>query len=78
MKAEQEYQVRLKSEEEARLAEDTIQAAKEHGHAQHRVEEGVRLTLEARRIAEEEYLGLKAEEARLKDNAEDQAHLKAE
>ena len=43
-----------------------------------KVEEGVRLALEARRRVEEDDLGLKAEEARLKSEAEEQAHLKAE
>ena len=58
----------MKAEEESRLVEDARQEAKEneHAHAQLKVEEGVRLALEARRRAEEDYLGLKAEEARLK------------
>ena len=43
-----------------------------------KVEEGVRLAFEARQRAEEEYLGLKYEDARLKSEAEEQVHLKAE
>ena len=43
-----------------------------------KVEEGVRLALEAKRRAEEEDLGLKAEEARVKSETEEQARLKAE
>ena len=37
-----------------------------------------RLALESRQKAKEEYLGIKAEEASLKSEAEDQARLKAE
>ena len=43
-----------------------------------KVEEEVRLTLEAKQISKEEDLGIKAEEARLKVEAEEQARLKAE
>ena len=43
-----------------------------------KVEEGVRLALEARRRVKGGYLGLKAEDARLKSEAEDQASFKAE
>ena len=43
-----------------------------------KVEEGVRLYLEARQRADEEDLGLKNEDARLKSEAEEQARLKAE
>ena len=68
----------MKAEEEARLVEDARQEAKENKHVQLKVKEGVRLALEARRRAEGEYLGLKAEEVRLKSEAEDQARLKAE
>ena len=68
----------MKAEEEARLAEDARQEAKEHENARLKVEEGVRLNLEARRRAEEEDLGVEAEEARLKDEAEEQARLKDE
>ena len=49
-----------------------------HGRKKRKVEEGVRFTLEARWRVEEEDLGLKAEEERLKSEAEDQARLKAE
>ena len=66
----------MKAEEEARLDKDGRKEANEHDHAQLKVEEGVRLTLEVRRRAED--LGLKAEEARLKAEAEEQARLKAE
>ena len=41
--------------------ENGKQEAKDHGHARLKVEEGVRLNLEARRRAEEEDLWLKAE-----------------
>ena len=68
----------MKAEEEARLVEDTSKEAKENEHAQLKVEEGVRLALEARRRAEEGDLGLKAEEARLKSESEEKALLKAE
>ena len=61
----------MKAEEEAHIVEDARQEAKENEHAQLKVEEGVRLSLEARRKAEEEDLGLKAEEARLKSEAEE-------
>ena len=43
-----------------------------------KLEEGVWIFLEARRRAEEKDLGLKAEDARLKSEAEEQARLKAE
>ena len=43
----------MNSEEEARLVEDARQEAKENEHAQLKVEEGVRLALEARQRAEE-------------------------
>ena len=59
----------MKAEEEACLIEDARKEAKENEHAQLKVEEGVRLALEARRRAEEEDLGLKAEDARLKSEA---------
>ena len=62
----------MKSEEEAHLVKDARQEAKEKYHEQLKVEEGVRLTLEARRRAEEEDLWLKSEEARLKSEAEEQ------
>ena len=67
----------MKAEEEASLAEDARKEAKENEHAQLKVAEGVRLTLEARHRAEDEDLGLKDEEARLKSEAEEQARLKA-
>ena len=56
----------MKAEEETRLAKYARQEAKEHVHAQLKVEEGVQLTLEARQRLEEEDIGLKAEEASLK------------
>ena len=68
----------MKAEEEARLFEYARKEAKDHEYAQLKVEEGVRLALEARWRAEEEDLGLKAEEARLKSESEEQARLKAE
>ena len=68
----------MKAEYEARLVEDTNQEANEHEHAQPKLEEGVRLTLEVRRRAEKEYLGLNNEEERLKSEAEDQTRFKAE
>ena len=68
----------MKLEEKARLVKDARQEAKYCENAQLKVEKGVCLSLEARRRAEEEDLGLKAEESRLKSEAEDQAHLKAE
>ena len=40
--------------------------AKENTHAQLRAEEGVFLALEMRHMAEDEYLGIKAENTRLK------------
>ena len=43
-----------------------------------KVEEGVRLAHEARHSAEEDCLGIKAEEARLESESEEQARLKAE
>ena len=55
--------------------EDTIQKAKDHDHARMKVEEEVCLTLEAGHIVEEEDLGLKAKEARLKAETEEQARL---
>ena len=61
----------MKAEEEERLVEDARQEEKEHGPAQLKVEEGVSLAIEARRRAEEEDLGLKAEESRLKYEAEE-------
>ena len=60
----------MKAEEEARIFKDARKEAKENEHAQLKVEEGVRLSLEVRRWAEEEDLGLKAEEARLESEAE--------
>ena len=63
---------------EACLVEDARQEAKEHDQTQLKVEEGVRLTLEARQIVDEDNLGLKDEEEMLKYEAEDQARLKAE
>ena len=68
----------MKAEEEARLVEDARNEAKENEHTQLKVEEGVRLALEARQRVEEEDLGLKAEEARLKSEAEEQACFKDE
>ena len=68
----------MKAEEEARLVENARQEAKENEHAQLKVEEGVLLALEARRRADKEDLRLKAEEARLKSETEEQARLKAE
>ena len=41
----------MKAEEEARLAKDARKEAKENEHAQLKVEEGVRLALEARQRA---------------------------
>ena len=67
----------MKAEEEARLVEDARQEANENEHAQLNIEEGVRLALYERWRAEEEDLGLNAEEARLKSEAEEQARLKA-
>ena len=67
----------MNSEEEARLVKYASQEAKEHGHAQLKIEEGVHLALKTRRRVEEEGLGLKAEDARLESEAEEQAHLKA-
>ena len=52
----------LNSEEEACLVKDARKEAKEHDHDQLNLEEGVRLALETRQRAEEEYLGLKDEE----------------
>ena len=43
----------MKAEEEARLAEEARQKAEEHKCTGLKVEEGLRLTLEARRIEEE-------------------------
>ena len=51
----------MKAEEEARLVEGARQEAKENEHGRLNVEGGVRLALEARRRAEEEAVGLKAE-----------------
>ena len=68
----------MKAEEEKHCFEDSRQEAKEHEHAQLKLEEGVCLALESMRRAEEEDLGLKAEEERLKYEAEEQACLKAE
>ena len=67
----------MKAEEEARFVEDARLEAKDNEHTQLKVEEGVRLALEVRRRSEEEDLGIKAEEARLKSEAEEQARLKA-
>ena len=53
----------MKAEEEARLVKDARQESKGREHTQLKVEEGVLLALEARRKAEEEDLGIKAEEA---------------
>ena len=78
MKYEKEEKSCLKAEEEAHLFEDARQEAKEHDNAQLKVEEGVRLALEVIRKAEEEDLGIKAEEAWLKYEAEEHARLKAE
>ena len=66
------------AEEEARLVKDKRNKAREHGHAQMKVEEGVFLALESRRRSEKEDLGLKYEEARLKSEAEEQVRLKDE
>ena len=68
----------MNSEEEASIVKYKNKEAKEHEHAQLKVEEGVYLALEMRRRAEEEDLGLKAEEARLKFGVEEQVILKAE
>ena len=68
----------MKAEEEARLVEDARQESKENEHTQLKVEGGVRLALEEIGRAEDEDLGLKAEGARLKYEAEYQARLKAE
>ena len=68
----------MKAGEEARLDKDARKEAKENEHAQLKVEEGFRLALEARRRGEEEDLGLKSEEARLKSEAEEQERLKEE
>ena len=46
---EEEEGLRLKSEEEARLAEEARLKKKEHKRAPLKVEDGVRLSLEARR-----------------------------
>ena len=46
--------LRLKAEEEARLAEEARLKVEEHQRAQLKVEEGVRLVLEARERAEED------------------------
>ena len=51
----------MNAEEEACLVEEARQEAKYHDHEQLKLEEGVRLTLEARRRSEEEDLGIKAE-----------------
>ena len=63
MKYEKEEKALLKAEEDSHLVEDARQEAKEHDNEQLKVEEGVRLALEARRKAEGEDLGIKAEEA---------------
>ena len=68
----------MKAEEEELLVKYARQEAKEHEHAQLKVEEGFRLALEARRRVEEEDLGLKAEKVRLKSEAEEQARFKDE
>ena len=68
----------MKSEEEARLVKDASKEAKEHDNVQLKAEEGFRLALEARRRVEEEDLGLNAEEARLKYEAEEHARLNSE
>ena len=68
----------LNSEEEACLVKDARKEAKEHDHDQLNLEEGVRLALETRQRAEEEYLGLKDEEERLKSDSDEQACLKSE
>ena len=68
----------MKAEEETRFFKYARQEVKENEHAQLKVEEGDCLALEARRRAEEEDFGLKAEEARLKCESEEQARLKAE
>ena len=56
----------MKSEEEARHVKYARQEAKEHDHAQLKLEEGVRLSLEARRREEDEDLRLNAEDTGLK------------
>ena len=61
----------MKSEEETHIAKDARQEAKEHENARLKVEEGVRLTLEVRRRSEEEDLGIKDEEAKLKAESEE-------
>ena len=55
----------MKAEEEACLSEDARNEAQENEHAQLKVEEGVRLALEARQRAEEEDLGLKAKKSEI-------------
>ena len=68
----------MKAEEEARLVEDARLEAEYQEHSQLKVEEGVRLALETRWRAEDDDLGLKAEDSSLKFEAEEQTHLKAE
>ena len=68
----------MKSEEEARFVKDARQETKEHEHAQLNIEEGVRLTLEVGHRGEKEDLVMKAEETRMKYEAEKQVCLNAE
>ena len=77
LKSEQEDQACLKAEEDAHLVKYASQESKEHDNARLKVKERVRLALEVRWRAEEDYLRLKDEEARLKSEAEEKAHLKA-
>ena len=54
LKAEEEEEdLRLKAEAEAQLAEGARLKLEEHEHAHLKVDEGVRLALELRRISEE-------------------------
>ena len=68
----------MKAEEEVCRVKYASQEANEHYHMQLKAEEGVSLSIESRRRAEEEELGLKVEMARLKYEEEEQARLKAE
>ena len=63
MKYEEEEQARLRADEEVCLSEEAKKKAEEHTCAQWKVEEGVRLALEAiRRKKEEEHKQIDAEE----------------
>ena len=59
----EEEDLRRKAEEEARLAEGARLKVEGHERARLKVEEVLLLSLEARRRAEEEDLGLKSKEA---------------